>query len=101
MNMPVNLDNIIYDPDILCIYNLPEEIKPAVKKYIDSIDWASSSFEFAFDYANNIKSFIDLKVSPYSLESYKRKLDEFLGQDDIRRKQNWKETFPKLFLLLD
>lgn len=100
-NMPVNLDNIIYDPSILCIYNLPEEIKPVVKRYVESIDWENNKFEFDFDYANNIKSFIDLKVSPYSRETYKLKLDEFLSRDDIRRKQDWKTTFQKLYLLLD
>ncbi len=99
-NMPVNLDNIIYDPEILCIYNLPEDVKPFIKKYLDSIRWEYSQFEFAYDYCNNIKSFMDQKVSPYTREEYLVKLDDFLKTDDERRGESWKDVFPQLYELL-
>jgi hypothetical protein len=99
-NLPINLDNIIYDPPILALYNFPEDIKPQVKAYLDSIRWDIPHFEFGYDYCGNIKSFMDQKKSPYTRESYLKQLDEFLGPDDERRGESWKDVFPKLYELL-
>lgn len=99
-NMPINLDNIIYDPPLLSICNLPEDVKPKVKEYIDSIRWDIPRFEFAFDYASNIKAFMDQKVSPYTREQYIEEMDKLLGVDDERRGEKWREVFPRLYEIL-
>ena len=42
-----------------------------------------------------------LKQSPYSCKEYIAKLDEKLQFDDIRRNQDWKKTFIKLYEALN
>lgn len=98
----INFDNLLYIPEYVCLYNLPEEIKPKIEEYLDSVDWnqkwlANMGHE-------NIKSiiinFMNLYKSPYSCNDFIKLLDDNLGPVDIRRNQDWKKTFPKLYALL-
>lgn len=93
----VTFNNVLHNPDHLCIWNLPEEIKPKVINYINSVNWDNTNWK---DNKPNLIDFINLYKSPYSCEEYINLLDEKLGPVDLRRKQNWRIVFSKLYNLL-
>lgn len=95
----INFDNLIHDPKILSIYSLPEKVKTEVKKTLESVDW-DQYWDNPADHKTIIENFLDLYKTEYSEKEYIEKLDELLGTDDIRRNQNWRETFPELYNLL-
>ena len=95
----INFDNLIHDPKILSIYSLPENIKTEVKKTLASVDW-NQNWDNPADHKTVIENFLDLYKTEYSEKEYIEKLDELLAVDDVRRNQNWRETFPELFNLL-
>ena len=94
----VTFNNILHNPDYLCIWNLPEEIKPEVIRYINSVNL--DNINWKDNLKPNLIDFLNLYKSPYSKEEYIKLLNEKLGPVDMRRNQNWKKTFPKLYNLL-
>lgn len=96
----INFDNLIHEPYILSIYGLPEEIKPKVEHYLDTLDF-NQRWENSSDVKSIIKNFLYLYKNNYSTAEYIEKLDSLLGTDDERRKQYWRETFPSLNKILN
>jgi MoaA/NifB/PqqE/SkfB family radical SAM enzyme len=97
----VNFDNILHNPEYLSIVNLPENVKPKVEEYLNSFNWEDTNWiRINEDYKKNVINFMYLNTSQYTCEEYINKLDKELGFDDLRRKQDWRKTFSKLYELL-
>jgi len=100
----VNIENIIHEPKVLVPYNLPEIVKPKIEEYLNQADWSEENNNYHrdnMDWKQQIINFMYLYKSPYSsCEEYIKALDDYLGFDDVRRKQDWKTTFPELYELL-
>jgi MoaA/NifB/PqqE/SkfB family radical SAM enzyme len=96
----INFDNIIHDPALLAPYNLPEDIKPALLSILDNVNWNDRNWDNDSNYLVNIKNFVNLYKSPYGRDDYINRLDELLYIDDVKRKQDWRTTFPILYDLL-
>ena len=96
----INFDNIIHDPSLLAPYNLPEEIKPQLLAILDNVTWKGRNWDNNSNYLTNIKNFVNLYKSPYTRDDYINRLDDFLYTDDVRRKQDWRTTFPVLYEML-
>lgn len=92
----VNFDNLIHEPYCLSLYGLPEEIKPKVEKYLDTVDF-NQRWENYSDVKSIIKNFLYLYKNEYMSGDYIKQLDDLLTFDDVRRKQNWRDTFSELF----
>jgi sulfatase maturation enzyme AslB (radical SAM superfamily) len=95
----INFDNLIHDPRLLSIYSLPESAKIKVKESLELVDW-NQYWDNPADHKTNIRNFLDLYKTDYTGREYIEKLDDLLGIDDGRRKQDWKTTFPDLLTLL-
>lgn len=96
----INIDNLIFEPFPLSIYNLPTEIKDKVALELDKVDWNQNWEDKSRNHRETIKNFLKLYNKDYTFKEYEQHLDRALGVDDLRRKQNWRETFPKLYNLL-
>lgn len=96
----VNFENLIHEPSLLTVYDLPTTIKNDVRDYLESFSWNHTNWEHPIDYKNAIKNFLGLYERDYSCNEYIQKLDDKLGIDDRRRNQDWQKTFPKLYDLL-
>ena len=89
----------LHDPRLLSIYSLPESAKIKVKESLELVDW-NQYWDNPADHKTNIRNFLDLYKTDYTGREYIEKLDDLLGIDDGRRKQDWKTTFPDLLTLL-
>ena len=95
----INFSNLIHDPKYLSIYNLPEIIKPQIAEVLTKVNY-KRNWEYEDLDDNILISFMNLYKSKYTCTSYIEELDKKLGFDDLRRKQDWKKTFSKLYNLL-
>lgn len=99
----IHFDNIIFEPEELCLWSIPESVKPKVEEYLNSMNWNKNNWfrdKETNDNRSNIINFMYLRKSRYSCKEYINLLDDYLGVDDKSRNQNWKETFSKFYQLL-
>lgn len=95
----INFDNLIHEPKFLSIYDLPHSIKEKIKTSVNNVDW-NQNWETKNTYRDNIINFLFLYNRGYDCKEYLNSLELKLNFDDVRRKQNWKTTFSKLYNLL-
>lgn len=97
----VSFDYISRYPQHVSIANIPENLKPEIKNYLDSFDWTDTNWKIAdYDYKAGIVNFISDNKSDLQLNEYVDLLDDGLKIDDQRRGQDWRKTFTKLHDLL-
>ena len=99
--IPMMFNNLIHEPEILCLKNLPDDLKAEVIKIVEKIDFTKYNF-FNPDSGHKefIINFINLprdRGHEYGDKEYYRKdLEHFLSVHDTNRKTYMKDYLPKL-----
>lgn len=95
----INFTNMIHEPYVLSLYGLSEDVKPEIEKRIRAIEW-HANWEYSCN-ADILINFMYLYKNDYTASDYIVQLDNKLGFYDTRRKQDWRNTFPDLYMLLN
>jgi MoaA/NifB/PqqE/SkfB family radical SAM enzyme len=103
-NIPITFNNIIHDPRLLSIRNLPKESKLIVVEKIKSIDFSKFNFNKTYpDAKNALLSFIQLDNDEgldLNRLDYLNKFYENMSVHDNARKTHLKDYIPELWQLL-
>jgi len=104
-NIPITFNNIIHDPRLLSIRNLPKECKLVVIEKIKSIDFSKFNFNKTYpDAKNALLSFLQLDNDEgLSLNriDYLNRFNENMSIHDDARHTQLKEYIPELWSLLN
>ena len=102
--IPITFNNIIHDPGILNIKNLPKELKEKVYKIIDDIDFEKFNFNKNYDIPKDaILNFLSLPNDPEidtNLLEYRHSLKNYMDIHDNFRTTPMKEYLPELWRLI-
>ncbi len=103
-NIGITFNNIIHDPQILSIRNLPVECKKSVISYIRGIDFSKFNLNKDYpDFKDSILKFIELDNIPsfnLSKIEFGQQLQQYLNIHDEFRKTPMKEYLPNLYTLI-
>ena len=104
-NIPITFNNIIHDPRLLSIRNLPKESKLIVVEKIKSIDFSKFNFNKLYpDAKNALISFIQLDNDEgldLNRADYLIKFNEGMSVHDTARNTHLKDYIPELWRLLN
>lgn len=104
-NVPITFNNIIHDPRLLSIRNLPKECKSIVIEKINSIDFSKFNFNKTYSDAKiALLSFLQLDNDEglnLNRVEYLNRFNENMSVHDNARNTHLKEYIPDLWSLLN
>ena len=104
-NVPITFNNIIHDPRLLSIRNLPKECKSIVIEKINSIDFSKFNFNKTYPDAKiALLSFLQLDNDEglnLNRVEYLNRFNENMSVHDNARNTHLKEYIPELWSLLN
>jgi MoaA/NifB/PqqE/SkfB family radical SAM enzyme len=104
-NIPITFNNIIHDPRLLSIRNLPKECKSIVIEKIKSMDFSKFNFNKTYpDAKNALLGFIQLDHDDgldLNRADYLIKFNESMSVHDTARNTHLKDYIPELWSLLN
>ena len=104
-NVPITFNNIIHDPHLLSIRNLPKECKVIVAEKIKSIDFSKFNFNKSYpDAKNALLGFLQLDNDEglnLNRVDYLNRFKENMSMHDEARHTQLKDYIPELWSLLN
>jgi len=99
---PIMFANLIHDPKMLCVKNLPLKLKEILVNKIEKIDFSKYNFDAPkIGHKEFIINFINLpndnKYEYSTVEAYRNKLSNFLKIHDDYRQTDMKNYLPNLW----
>lgn len=104
-NVPITLFNLIHQPEILCLKNLPPALKEKIIEIIEKIDFSNYTFRHPESgHKDFIINFIKLPPDEnfvfHSVEDYSKAMNEYLHRHDVLRSTMLEDYLPGLYKLI-